>query len=274
MSPLSFSCNPLPPSLAALDLPLAMPAPVLASIRFLVLTHLAELEGRLSTCEASLAETLVSRGEGAVEEARAWANEALEMLGRIRDDVSSHLPELPFDPIKVEETLKAHLHDLSHSAFVDDIRSRLPELSDVQSRIQDVRSHLPDMSIDLNQPFKYLPTLNTHLQTLNAHLSSMRANSTYSLLSLPSTATISEILERLSTSNMIPNVLQRMDGQERTLEKAVEKAAREITTYTRALKQSLDGARLVTYVDLPVEWQSNPFVTRGYRYARPHYCPN
>ncbi|KAH8119424.1 HlyIII-domain-containing protein [Phellopilus nigrolimitatus] len=262
------ACNPLPSSLAALDLSAASPAPVLASVRVLVLSHLAELERRLAPSDSSTSESWKSKGEETVEDARVWAREAIEMLRGIRSDVCSHLPELPFDATSLEELLKTHFHDLFYPALMDDIRSHLPELPrpympdfnlpDVQSRLQDVRSHLPEMPVDFNQPMSYLPTLSHHLNSLHAHLSDLNTCSG-SLPSLPSTSTLSDLLDRLLSSNLVPAVLHRADGQE----SALEKAAKDMS---KALKKSLDGAELVTYVDLPNEWRNNPWVVRGYRF--------
>lgn len=272
----ALACNPLPSSLAPLDLSSASPGPLLASVRLLVLSHLAELEGSLSSSEPSLTERLISRGEETVEEARAWAREGLEMLRRIRVDVCSHLPDLPFDAASVEEICMSYLHDLPGSAVLNDLRTHLPELPsipdfelpDMQSRLQDVRARLPDVQIDLRRPMDYLPTLSHHLQSLHSHLSASHIYADCPIPSLPSTRTIADFLDKLLSSDLLPDVLHRsQDGGESTLEKAAKEVEKVATDLARALKQSLNGSRLVTYMDLPHEWRNNPFVSRGYRYV-------
>lgn len=244
----ALTCNPLPSSLIPLDLSTTYSASRLASVRALVLEHLAELEESLSPPE-------LSWGEEKVEEARVWASQAMEMLMRIREDVCSHLPEFPFETPTVE-AMKTRFHDFTNTGL-EDIRSHLPEISTMQSKLQDARSHLPEMP-DFNHPMKYIPELSRHLETLHAHLSSASSCAGYPQISLPSTATVSELLNRILSSDLVPAVLHRDHGKESPL----EKAARDMSV---ALKKSLDGARLVTYVDLPLEWRNNPFVSRGYR---------
>lgn len=215
-------------------------------MRVLVLSHLTELERRLSAS---------GRGEETVEEAMHWARDTLEMLRRIRSDVSAHLPDLPFDPHLqgggVEELLRAHLPDA-----LPDLNIHFP---DVHTRLQDVRTHLSDISVDLSQPMSYLPVLSAHLNSLHAHLAELRAE--YSLPSLPSSETLSLVLDRILSSDRVPSVLHRVDGHDSPF----EKAARDMST---ALKKSLDGSQLVSYRDLPGEWRNNPWVSSGYRYVR------
>ena len=243
---LALKCNSLPSSLVPLDLSTTSVGPTLASVRVLVLSHLAELEENLVPIETNW-------GEETMEEAQKWANQALEMLNRIREDVCSHLPEFPFETPTVE-AMKTRLHDLTHNGLVEDIRSHLPEMSTMQTRLQDARSHLPDLP-DFHHPMKYLPELSHRLQTLHDHLTSCN---NCSHLSLPSTASVSELLDKILSSDLVPAVLHRDHGKESPL----EKAAKEMSN---ALKKSLDGSRLVTYVDLPCEWRNNHFVNRGYR---------
>ncbi|KAJ7873834.1 hypothetical protein B0H14DRAFT_2212542, partial [Mycena olivaceomarginata] len=70
-------CRPLPPSLEALDLSSTSPAQALSSLRFLVLSYLADLERLIESADWASAST------------------ALDMLHAIRADVRSHLPDLP-----------------------------------------------------------------------------------------------------------------------------------------------------------------------------------
>ncbi|EJD03196.1 HlyIII-domain-containing protein [Fomitiporia mediterranea MF3/22] len=277
----STSCNPLSSSLTTSSLSMASHAPVLASVRVLVLSHLAELERRLVSITLSLEdsenETLDNSGEQLVTgETHSWAHDTLEMLRRIRSDVSSHLPDLPFDVPALEELLHTHFHDLSYQVLLDDIRAHLPDLprphmpdftlSDVQTKLHDVRAHLYEMSLDMSQPMSYLPVLSQHLNSLQAHLAAVSARSDYVLPSLPPTSTLSELLDRVLSSDMVPAVLHRVDGHDSPF----ERVARE---YSEALKKSYNGARLVSYVDLPKEWRNNPWVDSGYRFIPLHKWP-
>ena len=192
--------------------------------------------------------------------------------------MSSHLPDLPFDAHTLEELLASHFQDVSYQSLLDDIRSHLPQLprppvsmsdfnlSDVQTRLQDVRSHIHDMSVDFSQPVNYLPVLSRHLESLHSHLSSSHVSSECSIPSLPSTATLSQLLDKLLSSNLVPSVLHRVDGHDSPF----EKKAREMS---KALKKSLNGSQLVEYVDLPGDWRNNPFVATGYRFIPLHRWP-
>lgn len=54
-------------------------------------------------------------------------------------------------------------------------------------------------------------------------------------------------------------------GKRSLLERAEDKIAKMARETREALKLSLHGSALITYVDLPEEWRNNPFVTHGYR---------
>ncbi len=247
----------------------AAPAAVLGSVRALVLSHLADLERRLSQFshqDFNISDSLKSR---TMDEARVWATEGLDMLSTIRADVCSHLPDVPFDAAFVEDLCKTHLHDFSLPRIIDDIRSRLPDVphlrssfsaidfSDMQSKFKGVCSQLPAVPAEF-APSQYLNTLSQRLHSLHTHIYSSHPFVAYRRPSLPTSASVSDLLDKVLSSDYVPDVLHRVDGQESKF----EKAAREMSD---ALRQSVNGARLVTYMDLPVEWRNNPFVSRGYR---------
>ncbi|PSR78756.1 hypothetical protein PHLCEN_2v7291 [Hermanssonia centrifuga] len=266
------ACPPLPLSVEALDLSFASPAPVqvLASLRLHVLSYLADLEARLSLLESPIsAESLKSKGESTVEEARAWAKTGLEMLESIRSDVCSHLPELHLQTVpSMEEFVKSHLPDVPHfedmrahlPAMPDAVRSRLPDLtiSDMCSRLDDVRSSFSDL--DFHRPSAYVPTLSEHLQTLQSHLSSVDLPYIAETVSLVSpSANLWELLERVMSSDIVSEISSDIRGGEDMLEKAALEVA-------NAVRRSLNGSRLIHYVDLPEQWRNNRFVSRGYRF--------
>ena len=49
-------------------------------------------------------------------------------------------------------------------------------------------------------------------------------------------------------------------------EKAVEDISEKGPDVKTALQRSLNGLKLIQYVDLPKEWRNNRFVHRGYRF--------
>ncbi|KAF7793977.1 hypothetical protein EIP86_005101 [Pleurotus ostreatoroseus] len=268
-------CQPLPSSLEALDLSAASPTPiqVLASIRHHVLSYLADLETRLSLLESpiniDIPESIKSKGESTVEEARIWSRTALEMLARIRSDVMSHLPELHLETPSVEAFVKSHMPD------VDAMRSRLPDMSevvrshlpdldstmsDMRSRLEDVRAGFADMRRDFEGTLEYIPTLSEHLQSLQTLL----------LLNLPSTdgpdvptpsAALSALIDRVLNSDFLA-VVADSSPDIRGGEDMIEKAALDIA---HAVRHSWHGARLIKYADLPERWRNNRFVAGGYR---------
>lgn len=262
-------CHQLPHSVEALDLSLTSLAPALASLRLHVLSYLADLENRLALLESPIsAESLVAKGETTIDDARAWAKDGLEMLRSIREDVCSHLPDLfNIDGVpSVEEIVNVHIPDgplladmRSHLPDVPDVvRSHLPDfnLSDVRSRLDDVRSCISD--IDFRRPLDYVPTLSTRLQSLQAHLSSMDIAPTMYLSSFAPSTTLSTLLDKILSSHFVADISSDIRSGEETL----EKAALEIA---RAMKRSLNGSRLIQYVDLPEQWRNNHFVKGGYR---------
>ncbi|KAG6817481.1 hypothetical protein H0H87_008106 [Tephrocybe sp. NHM501043] len=227
-------CQQLPLSLEALDLSSASPTQTLASLRYLVLSYLAELEERLSNLESPDLEAWKTMGELTIEEARQWARTALEMLEGIRADVCSHLPELHFAEMSVE----------SFKLRLDDVRSRFNDL-------------------DFKTPLKYIPTLSSNLNNLQSHLSSMELPSPLEISSLAPSAMIVDLLETLLTSELVTDLLNSPVELVEETEDMLHRAANDVAN---AVKRSLQGVRLLQYSDLPQQWQNNPFVTHGYRF--------
>ena len=265
-------CHRLPHSVEALDLSLTSLPPTLATLRLHVLSYLADLETRLSLFESPIStDAIVAKGELTMEEAAAWARDGLEMLRSIREDVLSHLPDIfSLDGVPtvedVEQFVSEHMPDVtalpemrSHLPDVSDVvRSHLPDfhLSDVRSRLDDVRSCISDL--DFNRPLNYIPTLSNRLQSLQAHLSAMELPSSTYLPSFAPSATLSALLDKVLSSHLVADISSDLQRGEESL----EQAALEIA---RAMKRSLNGYRLIQYVDLPEKWRNNPFVEGGYR---------
>lgn len=271
-------CQPLPYSLEALDLSTASPTQALASIRFLVLSYLADLENRLSLLESPDLEAWRAKGEMTMEEAKQWASTALDMLESIRADVCSHFPEFHFAGLSVEN-FRSHLPDLPDVPTINDMRSHLPDMPDVRSHLQDVRSHLPDFDfsdmrstlddvrtrfhdLDFDQPLSYLPTLSDRLSTLHSHLTSMELPTGLGISSLGSHLMLSEMLDSVLSSEFFSDFVDAAASEVSEGEDMIERAAKEIAN---AVKRSLEGVSLIHYSDLPQRWRHNPFVTQGYR---------
>lgn len=271
------SCHQLPLSLEALDLSLSSPTPNLASLRILVLSYLEELETRLAqlespSCDFDLGiDSLKSKGGLKVEEARAWVRDGLKMLEQIKEDVCSHLPDLPLDSTTVENYVSSHLPELPDVPTLKEVTAHLPELaelrsriaaldlSDMRTRIESVCSHFPDL--DFHHPLHYLPTLSEHLNTLHSHLSSIQLPSSIALPLSVSATVLHDLHDKLRATEFSPLI----HGKRSLLERAEDKIAKMARETREALKLSLHGSALITYVDLPEEWRNNPFVTHGYR---------
>lgn len=244
----------------SMDLSLASIAPTLATLRLHVLSYLADLETRLSLLESPIsADALVAKGESTIEDARTWARDGLEMLHSIREDVCCHLPDL----VVAEDFVRSHLPDApafqdvrSHlSDMPDAVLARLPDfhLPDVRSRLDDVRSAISD--IEFHRPLQYVPTLSTRLRSLQDHLA---ATELPHFASFEPSATLSLLLDSVLSSELVKELSSDLrEGEDR-----LGKAAMEIA---RAMQRSLNGSRLIRYVDLPEQWRNNPFVRSGYR---------
>ena len=254
-----LTCHRLPRSLEALDLSTAYAKQTLASLRFLILSYLENLETTLEspTIDLRIAEVVSTKAE-----ARVWAKVALEMLNNIRADVRPHLPEFHFADISVE-SLKSHLP----LPGVASMRSRLPDMVDV-------RAHLPDFSLaDIStrldevkgrfahldfKPLDYIPVLSDHLQSLHKHLTSLEMPPSYNIPSLPSHGIWSNLVDVLLSSEPVSGLKEDVDEAEDLL----ERAAQEVKN---AVKRSFEGIRLIHYHELPTQWRNNPFVITGYR---------
>lgn len=265
-------CQRLPHSLEALDLSSNSAKETFAALRYLVLSYLEDIEMRLAKLESPitdlhLAEALKNKGGYSVEEARQWAKDALEMLRSIRTDVCSHFPDLHLPDIS---PVKSHLPELPDVPSLSDVRSRLPDIpsvrphmaalapSDIISLLEHAYSRFSDFDF-----CGYLPTLSARFQSFHAHLRSFDPRSS-ELPSLPGNSHISGLIDSIMSSELITELSDDVTEAEAV----IEVAAKDIA---RAVKQSLQGSRLIEYVDLPPKWRNNPFVLGGYRYVANPY---
>jgi len=276
-------------SLEALDLSSASPIQTLASLRFLVLSYLADLERRLSDLESPSFEAWSLHDKFSIDEATQWARTALEMLEGIRADVCSHLPEFQFADLSTLESfvkshlpdlpdiskfteMRSHLPDMPHLPDMAEMRSHLPEMPHLPD-MDNVRSHFSDMRLklddvrtrfhefDFQKPLDYIPTLSNHLKNLHTHLSSMELPSGPPVPSLASSTVLSDLLDALLSSEIVTDILNSTPDVVEA-DALLERTACEVTD---AIKRSLNGVHLIKYSDLPAPWRSNPFVTHGYR---------
>jgi len=245
------SCQTIRASFDALDLSSFTQTQALSSIRQLVLSYLEELEASLYCFQSPIdIDSLKSSTGDAVEDVRTWANDALEILQRIRSDVCSHLPDLDLDFSL--ENLVSHLPD------VNGVRSHLPDINvsdQVREKIDLLRSHLPDLPFQA--PLNYIPVLTEHLDSLHTHLSSSGINS--AVPSVTPLLVLNEMLDKIVSSELYLN----LKSSEEAVEDMFGKATQDVKT---AVQRSLNGSKLIQYVDLPKEWRNNPFVHRGYRF--------
>ncbi|KAJ3576776.1 hypothetical protein NP233_g226 [Leucocoprinus birnbaumii] len=298
-------CKPLPASVEALDLSGVSPTQTLASLRFLVLSHLADLERHLSELESPDIEAWKLKGGIKIEEARTWAKTALEMLNGIRAEVRSHLPDVHFsDLASVESFLRAHIPDLPEMPTLGDVRSHLPEIPDVRSHLPElpylldmaeVRSHFPEMPQlpDMPDMMAHFPDFadvrskledaRTRFQEIDSQTFldyvptlSMRLQNLHSHLSSAEVEFTKMLgIPSLAPSSLLRDVLDALSAdlvQElatitaETDEKADKLIEQAACEVARAVKHSFEGMRLITYHDLPDPWKNNPFVTQGYRF--------
>ncbi|KAK7472932.1 inc metabolism membrane protein [Stygiomarasmius scandens] len=259
-------CKPLPPSLEALDLsPDSSPSQTLASLRFLVLSYIADVERRLSALESPDLDSWITKGESTLEETSQRVKTTLDMLESLRDDVCFHLPEFHLSDISIE-TLRSHLPDLPDVPSINNVRSHLPDMPDVLHRFpdfQDMRSKLDDVrtrfnDMDFHKPLDFIPTLSERLKSLQSHLAATEMPSglrTHSSM-------LFDLVDSLLSSELVSDILHSApdlaEGEE-----MFERAAREVA---HAVKRSFQGVHLISYSDLPEQWRNNPFVTRGYRF--------
>lgn len=283
-------CATLPHSLEALDLGSMSPVQTLASLRFLVLSYLAELERHLRAFDFDPSLPSISSeggewdpwrttGELTMDEARQWARTAMDKLREIREDVRKHLPErLSFADIQAD--LRARLPDFPDFPYplstsidemrshlhIPDVRSRFPDLDDMMNTFNDVKTKFHDL--DFNQPLTFVPTLSEHLNDLHNHLSSMSAEvpSGLEFTSQFMGTLLKDMIDKVMSSELMTEILAAAPDISMTSiserEALMETKAKEVA---RAIKRSFEGLQLITYTDLPEEWRNNPFVTRGYR---------
>ncbi|KAJ7187794.1 hemolysin-III related-domain-containing protein [Mycena filopes] len=252
-------CRPLNLQLEALDLsPAASPAQALASLRFLVLDYLADLERRLALLT--------------VDDTCEWAKRGLDMLRAIRADVSSHIPDLPdlsvdMNSLKDVLTLKRPL------SYVPTLSARLRSLHLV---LADEFPSLPKFDFDFSLPsrpsFEFdfdfsRPTFDFDFTTpplLRELLDAFRADVDAFLAELPSLPSLPALPSPLSLSRISSH---HGDDNE------PEDADADDAAHARALHLSCNGTKLLSYADLPPAWQNNSFVVTGYRFiplTRPH----
>ncbi|KAH0827992.1 hemolysin-III related-domain-containing protein [Lanmaoa asiatica] len=208
----------------------------LAALRILLLSYLEDVENRLLMIDSPISDITIPavlkiKGDHTVEDARAWARDALEMLRSIRSDICSYLPEIP---------------ELPDVPSLSNVRAQLSRsLSDTTSLMEDVRFRLSD---------NHIITLSVRLQSLQTHLRETDVLPA-DLHTFPGSARVSGLFESIRSSELIAELSDDVTE--------AEDMARDIA---RAIKQSLQGSKLIHYVDLPPQWRNNPFVTRGYRF--------
>ena len=276
-------CKSLSYSHEVLGLSPASPIQTLASLRFLVLSHLADLERRLSEFESPSFEAWNFHDKFNIDEATQWARTALEMLEGIRSDVCSHFPDFQFADLSPLESfvknlpdlpdvsnfteMRSHLPDMPHLPGMAEMRSHLPDLphmDNVRSQFSDMRLKLDDVRTrfhELQRPLGYIPQLTNHLKNLHTHLSSMELPSGLPVSSLASSTVLADLLDALLSSDIVTDILNSTPDAFQA-DALLEQIACDVTN---AINLSFDGLRLIHYSDLPTPWRCNAFVGHGYR---------
>jgi adiponectin receptor len=271
--------NPLPHSLNALDLSFEGPnspaLPSLVNLRIAVLSYLADLETRLALFAAGEVDSDASSSEDeassegsssadgasfALEDARAWAQDGLEMLAGIRDDVCASLPAYDFHlPAALEDARDhffADMHDLRTHA--ESLLPDMPQLPDLGAASTKLRSSIAEF--DFATPMSYVPKLSAHLERLQQHVARAQCfpGTALELPSFAPSGVLAELLDRLATSEFVG----KYTGDAKEEDSLLERATKDLA---KAMKTSMHGAKLIAYNDLPAAWRGNPFVMSGYR---------
>lgn len=285
-----FCDSSKPPSLERPHLVSYSSSPLLAKLRVAILEHLKDLETNLSQLDPYLKETTEendrqptankncssSTGEAntphirqrrrgslsaaAIEETRAKVQHVLNMLGRIRSDVYSYLPELP---------------------SMDDVRSHIqggmPTFQDFEISL--LRKETLEKLMSDKTPTQYLPTLKSHLDTLHDHIRSLKLPSSFSnrfpsFTTQPSNGIIADFLYKLQDPGLLTDPLKTpLDvigtlGESRpSAAEAVELEYQFDLQVKRALKESNDGQRLIAFDYVPQRYRNNHYLKTGYRYV-------
>jgi adiponectin receptor len=175
------------------------------------------------------------------------------------------MPDLPDVTVPGLDGMRSHLPDMTDVRArlpdMPDVRSHLPDfsLSDVRSKFQGVRSRIYD--IDFKRPLTYIPILSDRLRSLHSHLSSKELPSGFEFASIAPNAVLSDLLDALHCSDLWTDLVNASPDVKEA-EELLDRAATEIKL---AIKRSLQGSRLIDYIDLPLRWRNNPYVTTGYR---------
>ncbi|KAJ7761137.1 hypothetical protein B0H16DRAFT_1812776 [Mycena metata] len=270
-------CRPLPLSLEALDLsPAASPAQALASLRFLVLSYLADLERRLALFDtdspaaralalASLRFLVLSyladlERRLALFDTDSPAARALDMLRRPH----------PQAPLSYVPTLSARLRTL-HRVLADEFPSldfTLPSRPtfdfDFSRPTFDFEFSRPSFDFDFDFEFDFTTPrelLDAFRADVDAFLTSLPA----SLPSLPALPSLLRVSSRdAASASASPKSPPAQDP---------EADAADAAAHTLALTLSAHGTKHLSYPDLPPAWQNNAFIAHNYRFIplhRPH----
>ncbi|KAJ7873821.1 hemolysin-III related-domain-containing protein [Mycena olivaceomarginata] len=177
-------CRPLPPSLEALDLSPTSPAQALSSLRFLVLSYLADLERLIESADWASAST------------------ALDMLHAIRADVRSHLPDLP--DLSLPDL---HLPDVKSLVASIDFSRPLSYVPTLSARLRSLHAELA----------AEFPSISRPSADVDAFLAELP-----SLSELPSAfdAFLADFPASLSRTNSSPSPADKFPSEEAALARA------------------------------------------------------
>lgn len=214
------------------------PLPTLASIRILALAQLAEIDACLASARAS-----------ASEDVDALVDDACGLVRKIRE-VCSHLPDVHLDVGAIEALVTHHLPDWS------DVRSQLPALSLDTVRTKLAEIELPDIRSRLPDWERVLPAMRAELSALDDRLQALS-------LSAGSGGLLGALLDRITASDFFDDWRASEEENER---KELEMVVTTASQIDRALRDSDNGSRYLTFHQLPDLWKNNEYVLDGYRF--------
>jgi exonuclease VII large subunit len=239
----------------------------LAGLRFLVLSHIEDLEKKLEklgpvpdlqskssseepashhsaasphTSGSDNAENYSSQNselDFPIEDLRTWVRDSLDQLAHLRSEVSVRLPDL--------EDIRSHFPDFDFefelpNINLDDFRARLSrmEVPNLSTSLTDVKSRIGDLG------YEYLPALSERLSRLHSQLKS---------LSLPNSSDFpSRTLDKGNAvlRDFIDALMYNEEDSPLEKTRVDLEVKQTVVQIHEALQSSMNGTRLITYEQL------------------------
>ncbi|KAG8772563.1 hypothetical protein FRC15_002649 [Serendipita sp. 397] len=269
----------------------------LAGLRFLVLSHIDELEKKLeklgpipdgkSVQHTTLRSLRNTDSENVTREGSPNSSSS-PSAGQTRAssqdyDTGNWDSEFDFSVDDLRTWVHDSLEQLAHLRA--EVTARLPDLEDLRPHF-DFDFELPNLNLDefrarlsrIEVPnfseisslsmtdmktrlgdlgYEYLPTLADHLSHLNSHLTSLRVPDFPSRTLEKGNTVLKDFIDALMYSE------ENSPLERERVDFEVEQTAIQVR---RALSDSAWGNRLLSYHQLPIKWRNNEHVLHGYRF--------